>query len=61
MGYIKSNKLQFKTSICIKTLYNYSDRGLFLRIRNKKFVAQKEEKKKSTYSKKCNESVRESL
>ena len=47
MGYIKSNKLQFKTSICIKTLYNYIDRGLFLRIRNKKFVAQKEEKKKA--------------
>lgn len=39
IGYIKSHKLKFKTSICEKTLYNYIYAGLFLGISKRDLIA----------------------
>lgn len=50
IGRIKSEKLQFKTSICTKTVYNYIDRGFFLNISNDDLTV-KSEKGKRTYKK----------
>lgn len=32
LGEIRRNKMDFSTSICIRTLYNYIDKGVFLRL-----------------------------
>ena len=49
IGYIKENGLTFKVSICIKTLYNYIDRDLFLHISNKDLLFKKDSPKKVTH------------
>jgi len=47
LGEIKAKGLQFKTSICTKTLYNYIDRGdVFLRLTNKDLPVKKDGKKR---------------
>ena len=35
VAYIKNNGLVFNTKICAKTIYNYIDKGIFLRLTNK--------------------------
>ena len=47
IGQIKVKGLQFKTSICTKTLYNYIDRGdVFLKLTNKDLPVKKDGKKR---------------
>ena len=46
IGRIKEEGLQFKTSICTKTLYNYIDQGLFNEISNKDLWEKKKGKKR---------------
>ncbi len=46
LGYIKANNMEFSTSICTKTLYNYIDQDLFLHISNKNLLVKKKGKKK---------------
>ena len=46
IGNIKAEGLQFETSICTKTLYNYIDKGIFLEISNKDLWVKKESKKR---------------
>jgi IS30 family transposase len=47
IGQIKAKGLQFKTSICTKTLYNYIDRGdVFLKLTNKDLPVKKDGKKR---------------
>jgi len=47
IGQIKAKGLQFKTSICTKTLYNYIDRGdVFLNLTNKDLPVKKDGKKR---------------
>ncbi|MDR1536900.1 MAG: IS30 family transposase [Clostridiales bacterium] len=45
LGRIKSEGLEFETSICTKTLYSYIDRGIFAGISNKDLWVKKEGKK----------------
>lgn len=51
---IENEGLQFKTTLCIKTIYNYLDMGLFLNVTNDdlpyKKPQQKKKEKKSTVS-----------
>ena len=42
----KNNKLEFKTSICWKTVYNYLDKNLFLNISDKDLLVKKNGKKR---------------
>ena len=42
---IKNNNLKFETSICLKTMYNYLDKDLFLNISNKDLMVKKNTKK----------------
>lgn len=44
---IKNNGLKFKTSISYKTVYNYLDKDLFLRISNKDLMIKKDGKRRS--------------
>jgi IS30 family transposase len=44
--YIKENGLEFKTKVCRVTLYNYIDKGIFLRISNKNLLRKGAMKKK---------------
>ena len=44
---IINNGLQFDTSICFKTLYNYLDNNLFLHISNKDLPVKKDGKKRN--------------
>jgi len=44
---ITNKKLEFKTSICFKTLYNYLDNNLFLNISNKNLPVKKNGKKRN--------------
>ena len=44
--YIKNNDIQFKTSICAKTLYNYIEKGIILNV-TKKDLPMKGERKKT--------------
>ena len=44
---IKNKGLQFDTSICFKTLYNYLDNNLFLNISNKDLPVKKDGKKRN--------------
>lgn len=46
IGYIEAKELRFKTSICVKTLYNYIDKGLFLGISNKELLHKKKSKRR---------------
>jgi IS30 family transposase len=46
IGRIKTEGLQFETSICTKTLYNYIDAGLFLEVSNKDLWVKKDGKKR---------------
>lgn len=46
IGRIKAEGIQFETSICTKTLYNYIDRGLFVEISNKDLWVKKDKKKR---------------
>lgn len=46
IGEIKAKKLKFKTSICIKTLYNYIDKEVFANISNKDLPVKKQPKKR---------------
>jgi IS30 family transposase len=46
IGEIKAQGLDFKVSICTKTLYNYIDSGLFLNISNKDLPVKKAGKKR---------------
>lgn len=32
LGYISNRKMKFRTSICLRTLYSYIDKGVFLRL-----------------------------
>lgn len=41
IGRIKLEGLQFKTSICTKTLYNYIDQGIFLKLTNNHLLVKK--------------------
>lgn len=50
IGEIKAKGLDFKTSICTKTLYNYIDKGIFKNITNKNLPVKKN-KKKGSYKK----------
>ena len=43
---IINNSLKFQTSICVKTVYNYLDRNLFLNISNKDLMVKKNDKKR---------------
>jgi len=43
---IKNKGLAFEASICVKTLYNYIDEGLFLGISNKDLLVKKDGKKR---------------
>ena len=45
IGSIKAEGLQFETSICTKTVYNYIDKGIFSEISNKDLWAKKDGKK----------------
>lgn len=46
IGYIEAKELGFKTSIYVKTLYNYIDKGLFLGISNKELLYKKKKRKR---------------
>lgn len=46
IGYIEAKELRFKTSICVKTLYNYIDKGLFPGISNKELLHKKNKRKR---------------
>lgn len=46
LGEIKQKHLQFETTICTKTLYNYIDAGVFGRITNKDLVVKGKRKRK---------------
>lgn len=50
IGRIKAVGLKFKTSICTKTLYNYIDKGIFLKLSNKDLL-NKRNKAKRKYKK----------
>lgn len=49
IGRIKHEGLQFKTSICTKTLYNYIEKGIFLNLSNKDLL-NKRNKPKGKYN-----------
>lgn len=44
--HMKIEGIQFSTTLCYKTIYNYLDMGLFLNISNKDLTSKKEKKKK---------------
>lgn len=46
IGHIKEKGLEFDTTICTKTAYNYIDRGLFLNISNKDLPRKKKPAKR---------------
>ncbi len=46
IGHIKAEGLEFETSICTKTLYNYIDSGIFAGISNKDLLLKKDGKKR---------------
>ena len=46
VGRIKAEGLEFQTSICTKTLYNYIDKGIFAGISNKDLWVKKDSKKR---------------
>lgn len=46
IGRIKLEGLKFKNSICTKTLYNYIDKGIFLKLSNKHLLVKKNEPKR---------------
>lgn len=46
LGEIKANSLEFNTTICVKTLYSYIDKGIFLRLTNKHLLIKKYSKKR---------------
>jgi IS30 family transposase len=46
IGHIKAEGLEFETSICFKTLYNYIDRELFAEISNKDLWVKKDGKRR---------------
>lgn len=50
IGEIKVKGLKFKTSICTKTLYNYIDKDVFIKLTNKDLPV-KRNKKKGNYQK----------
>ncbi len=45
--HIKKNDLQFKTDICLNTLYSYVDKGIFLNVTNKNLPVKSRRKKKN--------------
>lgn len=55
LGYIKHNGLDFNTNICIRTLYSYIDKGVFLHLSNKNLLYKgKRKKHKAAHIKKPN-------
>ena len=46
LGYIEAEGLAFETRICVKTLYNYIDQGIFLEISNKDLWVKRNGKKR---------------
>jgi IS30 family transposase len=46
IGRIKEQGLRFETSICAKTVYNYIDAGVFLKVTNKDLWVKKDRKKR---------------
>lgn len=44
--YMKNNGIEFSTTLCYKTIYNYLDMGLFLNISNDDLMSKKNKKKK---------------
>jgi len=46
IGRIKAERLQFETSICTKTVYNYIDKGIFAEISNQDLWMKQEGKKR---------------
>jgi IS30 family transposase len=49
IGRIKAEGLEFKTSICTKTVYNYIDKGIFREVTNKDLWVKKDGVKKRGY------------
>ncbi len=47
IGHIKAEGLQFESTICTKTLYNYIDQGVFAGISNADLWQKKDEKKRN--------------
>ena len=47
--HIKKNDLQFKTKVCLNTLYNYVDKGLFLNVTNKHLPVKCNRKKRNMH------------
>lgn len=50
--YIKNNDIQFKTSICTKTLYNYIEKGIILNVTKNDLPMKGERKKRKEENKK---------
>lgn len=46
LGEIENSGIQFKTTICLSTLYNYIDKGVFLRVTNKQLPIKRNKGKK---------------
>lgn len=46
LGEIKREGLEFKTKICVRTLYNYIDKGIFLNLTNKNLPQRGKRKRK---------------
>lgn len=51
IGRIRSEGMQFKTTICTKTVYNYIDKGIFREVTNKDLWVKKDGGKKRDYKK----------
>ena len=49
IGYLKLHKEMFSVDICVKTLYNYIDRDLFLHISNKDLLVKKNSPKRQNH------------
>lgn len=45
--HIKKHDLKFKTEVCLNTLYNYVDRGMFLNVTNKHLPVRSKRKKRN--------------
>lgn len=45
--YIKTNDLKFQTKVCLNTLYNYIDSGIFLNVTNKHLPVKSKRKKRN--------------
>lgn len=51
LGEIKKKNLQFNTSICLRTLYSYIEKGVFLRLSNENLPIKRKKRKKKKHKK----------